>query len=106
VRQKIDIMRVTETRLDKLKRQVTSLDSVATPLITAINDRSFWPEILEELMPACRKGVSGSQSFTPLPVESRLESRKNTAARARPLPCRRQLQAQSRERKCPAPVPR
>jgi len=49
VRQKIDIMRVTETRLDKLKRQVTSLDNVATPLITAINDRSFWPEILEEL---------------------------------------------------------
>jgi len=49
VRQKIDIMRVTETRLDKLKRQAASLDNVATPLITAINDRSFWPEILEEL---------------------------------------------------------
>jgi len=49
VRQKIDIMRAAETRLDKLKRQATSLDSLATPLITAINDRSFWPEILEEL---------------------------------------------------------
>src|SRR5438874_2151769 len=49
LQQKIDIMRTAETRLDRLKKQVASLDSVATPLITAIHDRSFWPEILEEL---------------------------------------------------------
>jgi len=49
LQQKIDIMRTAETRLDRLKKQAASLDSVATPLITAINDRSFWPEILEEL---------------------------------------------------------
>jgi type IV pilus assembly protein PilM len=42
-------MRAVETRLDKLKREATSLDSIATPLITAINDRNFWPEILEDL---------------------------------------------------------
>ena len=42
-------MRFAETRLDKLKKQAASLDSVATPLITAINDRNFWPEILEDL---------------------------------------------------------
>jgi type IV pilus assembly protein PilM len=42
-------MRAVETRLDKLKREATSLDSIATPLITAINDRTFWPEILEDL---------------------------------------------------------
>src|SRR5260370_42177641 len=42
-------MRPDETRLDRLKKQAASLDSVATPLITAINDRSFWSEILEEL---------------------------------------------------------
>ena len=49
LQQKIDIMRRAETRLDRLKKQAASLDSVATPLIAAINDRSFWPEILEEL---------------------------------------------------------
>jgi len=49
LQQKIDIMRTAETRLDSLKKQVASLDSVATPLIAAINDRSFWPQILEEL---------------------------------------------------------
>jgi type IV pilus assembly protein PilM len=49
LQQKIDIMRVAETRLDGLKKQTASLDSVALPLITAINDRNFWPEILEDL---------------------------------------------------------
>src|SRR6266566_6824269 len=49
LQQKNDTMRVAETRLDKLKKQAASLDSVATPLITAINDHNFWPEILAEL---------------------------------------------------------
>src|SRR6266700_3510689 len=49
LQQKIGIMRVAETRLDKLKKEAASLDSIATPLIAAINDRSFWPEILEDL---------------------------------------------------------
>src|SRR6266705_1734177 len=49
LQQKIDTMRVAETRLDKLKKQAASLDSVATPLITAINDRNSGPEILAEL---------------------------------------------------------
>ncbi len=42
-------MRGAETQLDKLKKQITSLDSVATPLINATNDRDFWPQILEDL---------------------------------------------------------
>jgi type IV pilus assembly protein PilM len=49
VQQKIDVMRTAETQLDRLKKQTAALDSVATPLITAIHDRSFWPEVLEEL---------------------------------------------------------
>jgi type IV pilus assembly protein PilM len=49
VQQKNNIMRAAETRLDKLKKDVASLDSIATPLITAVNDRNFWPEILEDL---------------------------------------------------------
>jgi type IV pilus assembly protein PilM len=49
VQQKNDTMRAAEARLDKLKKQAASLDSVATPLIAAINDRNFWPQILDDL---------------------------------------------------------
>jgi type IV pilus assembly protein PilM len=49
IRQRNDTMRVSETQLDKLKKQVTALDNTATPLITAVNDRNFWPQIQEDL---------------------------------------------------------
>ena len=42
IQQKNGSMRVAEAQLDKLKKQITSLDSVATPLISAVNDRDFW----------------------------------------------------------------
>jgi type IV pilus assembly protein PilM len=46
---KIDIMRAAEVQIDKLRKESATHDSVATPLIAAINDRSFWMELLEEL---------------------------------------------------------
>jgi type IV pilus assembly protein PilM len=49
IQQKNASMRGAEAQLDKLKKQITSLDSVATPLITAVNDRDFWPQILDDL---------------------------------------------------------
>ena len=49
LQEKIDVMRAAETQLDKLKKQVASLDSLATPLIDAVNDRGFWLEVLEDL---------------------------------------------------------
>jgi type IV pilus assembly protein PilM len=49
IQQKVDTMRVAEPQIDKLRKQVAAQDSVAAPLIAAINDRSFWVEILEEL---------------------------------------------------------
>jgi type IV pilus assembly protein PilM len=49
LQEKVDTMRAAETQLDKLKKQVASLDSVATPLIEAVNDRSFWMELIEDL---------------------------------------------------------
>jgi len=49
LRQKNDTMRVAEGQLDKLKKQISALDNTATPLITAVNDRNFWPQILEQL---------------------------------------------------------
>src|SRR5947208_4203912 len=49
LRQKNDTMRVAEGQLDKLKKEITALDNTATPLITAVNDRNFWPQLLEQL---------------------------------------------------------
>ncbi len=46
---KIERMRAAEAKFAKLRKETASLDSVATPLITAIKDRNFWPEILEDL---------------------------------------------------------
>src|SRR5207247_5418626 len=42
-------MHMAEAQLDKIKKQITALDNIATPLITAVNDRNFWPQILEDL---------------------------------------------------------
>jgi type IV pilus assembly protein PilM len=49
IQQKNASMRGAEAQLDKLKKQITSLDSIATPLIGAINDRDFWPQLLDDL---------------------------------------------------------
>jgi type IV pilus assembly protein PilM len=49
VRWKNDTMHVPEAHLEQLKKQITLLDAAAAPLITAVNDRNFWPEILEDL---------------------------------------------------------
>jgi type IV pilus assembly protein PilM len=49
IQQKNTSMRGAEAQLDKLKKQIASLDSVATPLISAVNDRDFWPQILDDL---------------------------------------------------------
>jgi type IV pilus assembly protein PilM len=49
LQEKIDVMRVAEDQLDKLKKQVVSLDTFAAPLVDTVNDRSFWLELLEDL---------------------------------------------------------
>jgi type IV pilus assembly protein PilM len=49
LQQKNASMRGAEAQLDKLKKQIASLDNVATPLIGAVNDRDFWPQILDDL---------------------------------------------------------
>jgi len=46
---KIKTMREQELRFEKLRKQITALDVVAKPLISAINERSFWLQILDDL---------------------------------------------------------
>src|SRR5256714_2844973 len=42
-------MKGAEAKIDNLRKQVASLDSVAAPLTSAMNDRFAWLEILEDL---------------------------------------------------------
>ena len=46
---KIATMRTGEARFDKLRKQITALDTVGRPLISAINERIFWTELLDDL---------------------------------------------------------
>jgi len=49
IRQEVDPLSATETALVRLRQQTTALDLFATPLVAAINDRGFWPQIIEDL---------------------------------------------------------
>jgi type IV pilus assembly protein PilM len=42
-------MQAAEAKIEKLRKQATSLDALGVPLAAAINDRFFWTEILEDL---------------------------------------------------------
>jgi type IV pilus assembly protein PilM len=42
-------MQAAEAKIDNLRKQAASLDKLAVPITTAINDRFFWVEILEDL---------------------------------------------------------
>src|SRR6266852_5385671 len=42
-------MQAAEAKIEKLRKQAASLDTVGAPLVAAINDRFFWVEILEDL---------------------------------------------------------
>jgi hypothetical protein len=49
LRAKVETMRRVAAEMDAVRKQTTTLDAVAAPLSAAINDRSFWPEIIEDL---------------------------------------------------------
>ena len=75
--------RLPKRGLISLKSEAASLDSIATPLITAINDRNFWPEILEDLNARLpEEQTSGSPNLPPLPVENCWTGDKRTGKRA------------------------
>jgi hypothetical protein len=49
LREKVNTMRGVATQMAEVRKQTTALDAVAAPLTAAIGDRSFWPEIIEDL---------------------------------------------------------
>lgn len=46
---KVGGMKRIAAQMDAVRKQTSALDAVAAPLAEALNDRSFWPEILEDL---------------------------------------------------------
>ncbi len=46
---KVSTLRGFQTRIDGIRKEATTLDSVASPLLDAVNARSFWPQLLEDL---------------------------------------------------------
>jgi type IV pilus assembly protein PilM len=49
LQEKNDTMRAAEARLTKLRQETAALDSQSTPIIDALNERSFWVELIEDL---------------------------------------------------------
>ena len=47
--EKVDAMRRVAAQMDAVRKETAALDSIATPLIAAVNDRTFWTEIIEDL---------------------------------------------------------
>lgn len=47
--EKVGDMRRVAVQMDAVRKQTAALDGVANPLAAAVNDRSFWPEIIEDL---------------------------------------------------------
>jgi Tfp pilus assembly protein PilN len=49
IREKVVVMKRIESQANEVRKQTAALDSLATPLLAAINDRNFWPQIIEDL---------------------------------------------------------
>jgi type IV pilus assembly protein PilM len=49
IREKVVAMQGIESQLNDVRKQTAVLDGLSTPLVEAINERSFWPQIIEEL---------------------------------------------------------
>ena len=47
--EKVAVLKRIESQLNEMRRKTAALDSLAMPLIVAVNERSFWPQIIEEL---------------------------------------------------------
>ena len=49
MQEKVAAMKRIESQVNEVRKQMAGLDTLSTPLVEAINDRSFWPQIIEEL---------------------------------------------------------
>ena len=47
--EKVATMQRLSTQIEGVRKQITGLDTAASPLVAALNDRSFWSQIIEDL---------------------------------------------------------
>lgn len=47
--EKVAALKRIESQLNEERRRTAAIDDLAAPLVAAINDRNFWPQIIEEL---------------------------------------------------------
>src|SRR5438094_10630678 len=45
---KVDTLRGFQTRIDVIRKDATAFHSDCSPLLNAVNARSFWPQLLED----------------------------------------------------------
>ena len=49
MQEKVAATKRIESQVNEVRKQMAGLDTLSTPLVEAINDRNFWPQIIEEL---------------------------------------------------------
>ncbi len=49
LQEKVDALRRIETQMNQVRKQTAALDAESTSLVAAVNHRSFWPLVLEDL---------------------------------------------------------
>jgi type IV pilus assembly protein PilM len=49
IQQQVAALKQVERQMNEARKQMASLDGLVAPVIAVINDRSFWPQIIEEL---------------------------------------------------------
>ena len=49
LQEKVDEMHRVEAQMNQVRKDTIALDNQSTPLVAAISDRSFWPQIIEDL---------------------------------------------------------
>src|SRR5213075_529641 len=49
LQEKVDVMHRIEAQMSQVRKQTAALDNESAPLVAAINERSFWPLVLEDL---------------------------------------------------------
>src|SRR5947207_6663935 len=84
---KVGTLRGFQTRIDGIRKDATALDSVASPLLTAVNARSFCPQLLEDLNARLPKDNIWITELVPLsngkPVLGTVSARAAAAVNAR-----------------------
>ena len=83
---KVATLRGFQTRIDGIRKEATTLDGVASPLLESVNARSFWPQLLEDLNARLPKENIWVTELIPLsngkPVIGAVTARPGAAANA------------------------